>query len=420
VTPLSAELARPDLCREFAALRDDFPALHQLVHGKPLAYLDNAASSQAPNAVHEATALQHRLNHANVHRGVHTLSERATNAFEGAREKVRRYINAASTEEIIFTRGTTESINLVAASLGRARLRKGDEVLITWMEHHSNIVPWQLLCEQTGARLVVAPIDDSGALDVAAFEARLSERTKIVAVTHVSNALGTVNPVAALTAAAHRAGSIVLIDGAQAMPHLRVDARALDCDFYAFSGHKMFGPTGVGVLYGKRALLAAMPPYQGGGDMILTVSFERSTYNALPYKFEAGTPNITGVVGLGAAVDYLERLDFAAIAAHEAALLDYATSRLIAEVPGARLIGTAANKAGVLSFVIDGIHAHDLGTIVDREGVAIRTGHHCAMPVMERFGVPATARASFAFYNNRSDVDQLIAGLQRAVEIFRG
>jgi cysteine desulfurase/selenocysteine lyase len=288
------------------------------------------------------------------------------------------------------------------------------------MEHHSNIVPWQLLCEQTGARLVVAPIDDDGALDVAAFEARLNERTKIVAVAHVSNALGTVNPVAQLTSAAHRVGAVVLVDGAQAMPHTRVDVRALDCDFYAFSGHKMFGPTGVGVLYGKRTLLAAMPPYQGGGDMILSVTFERSTYNVLPYKFEAGTPNITGVVGLGAAVDYLERLDFAALAAHEAALLDYASTRLVTEVPGARLIGTAAIKAGVLSFVIDGIHAHDLGTIVDREGVAIRTGHHCAMPVMDRFGVPATARASFAFYNNRSDVDRLIVGLQRAVEIFRG
>jgi cysteine desulfurase/selenocysteine lyase len=293
-------------------------------------------------------------------------------------------------------------------------------VLITWLEHHSNIVPWQLLCEQTGARLVVAPINDDGALDVAGFMARLSERTKIVAIAHVSNALGTVNPVAELTEAAHDAGAVVLIDGAQAMPHLRVDVLGLDCDFYVFSGHKMFGPTGVGVLYGKRALLAAMPPYQGGGDMILTVTFERSTYNALPYKFEAGTPNITGVVGLGAAVDYLERLDFDAVAAHEAALLDYASGRLVAEVPGVRLIGTAAHKAGVLSFVVDGIHAHDLGTIVDREGVAIRTGHHCAMPVMERFGVAATARASFAFYNNRSDVDRLIAGLQRAVEIFRG
>ncbi len=372
---------------DFAALRADFPALHQLVHGKPLAYLDNAASSQAPNAVHEATALQARLNHSNVHRGVHALSERSTAAFEGAREKVRRYINAASTDEVIFTRGTTESINLVAASFGGHALRAGDEVLITAMEHHSNIVPWQLICERTGARLVVAPIHDDGSLDVAGFESLLSERTRIVAITHVSNALGTVNPIAALTAASRGVGATVLVDGAQAVPHLRVDVRALDCDFYAFSGHKMFGPTGVGVLYGKRALLASMPPYQGGGDMILTVTFERSTYNALPYKFEAGTPNVTGVVGLGAAIDYLEHIDFAAVAAHEHALLDYATARLTAEIKGARVIGTAQPKAGVLSFVIDGIHPHDLGTIVDREGVAIRTGHHCAMPIMERFGV---------------------------------
>jgi cysteine desulfurase / selenocysteine lyase len=405
---------------DFAVLRTDFPALHQLVHGKPLAYLDNAASSQAPNAVHEAVAIQARLNHSNVHRGVHVLSERSTAAFEGAREKVRRFINAASTEEVVFTRGTTDSINLVAASLGRQSLEPGDEVLITWMEHHSNIVPWQLICEQTGARLRVAPIHDDGGLDTAAFEALLGPRTRIVAFTHVSNALGTVNPVAALTAAAHRAGAVVLVDGAQAVPHMRVDVQALDCDFYAFSGHKMFGPTGIGVLYGKRALLSAMPPYQGGGDMILTVSFEGSTYNALPYKFEAGTPNITGAVGLGAAVDYLESIDFAAAAVHEHALLDYATRRLLDEIPGARVIGTATPKTGVLSFVIDGVHPHDLGTIVDHEGVAIRTGHHCAMPIMERYDIPATARASFAFYNNRADVDRLIVGLRRAVEIFRG
>jgi cysteine desulfurase/selenocysteine lyase len=404
---------------DFAVLRADFPALQQLVHGKPLAYLDNAASSQSPTAVHEAMALQQCLNHSNVHRGVHQLSERSTAAFEGAREKVRRFINAAAVAEIVFTRGTTESINLVAASFGQG-LEPGDEVLITWLEHHSNIVPWQLLCERMGARLVVAPISDDGSLDVAAFEQRLNARTKIVAVAHVSNALGTVNPVRDLITKAHAVGAVVLVDGAQAVPHLAVDVRALDCDFYAFSGHKMFGPTGTGVLYGKRALLNAMPPYQGGGDMILTVSFERSTYNSLPYKFEAGTPNITGVVGLGAAVDYLEGIDFAAVAKHEHALLEHATGRLLEEVPGVRLIGTAAHKASVLSFVVDGIHAHDLGTIVDREGVAIRTGHHCAMPVMERFGVAATARASFAFYNTRDDVDRLIAGLKRAVEIFRG
>jgi cysteine desulfurase/selenocysteine lyase len=409
----------PQLKRDFTALRRDFPALQQLVHGKPLAYLDNAASSQSPVQVHEALARQQRLDHSNVHRGVHQLSERSTAAYEGAREKVRRFINAQSTAEVVFTRGTTEAINLVAASFGQ-RLAAGDEVLITALEHHSNIVPWQLLCERTGARLVVAPIRDDGSLDVAAFDERLGTRTRIVALAHVSNALGTVNPVGELVAKAHAAGAVVLIDGAQAVPHMRVDVQALDCDFYAFSGHKMFGPTGTGVLYGKRALLDAMPPYQGGGDMILTVSFERSTYNALPYKFEAGTPNITGVVGLGAAVDYLETIDFAAVAAHEDALLELATQRVLAEVPGARLIGTAPRKASVLSFVVDGIHAHDLGTIVDSEGVAIRTGHHCAMPVMERFGVAATARASFAFYNNRDDIDRLMAGLKKAVEIFRG
>jgi len=415
----TVERPTPRPWRDLAAARHDFPALYQLVHGKPLVYLDNAASSQSPRAVHEATAQQQARDHSNVHRGVHALSERSTAAYEGARHKVRRFINAASTEEIVFTRGTTESINLVAASFGQ-QLKAGDEILITWMEHHSNIVPWQLLCERTGARLVVAPIHDDGSLDIRAFEQRLGARTKIVAIAHVSNALGTINPVVELTAKAHAAGAIVLVDGAQAVPHQRIDVQALDCDFYAFSGHKMFGPTGTGVLYGKRVLLAALPPYQGGGDMILTVSFERSTYNSLPYKFEAGTPNITGVVGLGAAIDYLEGIDFDAVALHEHALLEYATRRLLADVPRARVIGTAAAKASVLSFVIDGIHPHDIGTIVDRDGVAIRTGHHCAMPIMERFGVAATARASFAFYNTFDDVDRLIAGLKRAVEIFRG
>jgi cysteine desulfurase/selenocysteine lyase len=419
MTMATAERQLAQLERDFAALRRDFPALQQLVHGRPLAYLDNAASSQSPVSVHEAMAEQLRLNHSNVHRGVHQLSERSTAAYEGAREKVRRFINAPSLAEVVFTRGTTESINLVAASFGQ-RLAAGDEVLITGLEHHSNIVPWQLLCERTGTRLVVAPIRDDGSLDVGAYDALLGARTKVVAVAHVSNALGTVNPVASLIAKAHSVGAVVLVDGAQAVPHLRVDVQALDCDFYAFSGHKMFGPTGTGVLYGKRALLEEMPPYQGGGDMILTVSFERSTYNTLPYKFEAGTPNITGVVGLGAAVDYLEAVDFAAVAAHEHALLDQATRRVLAEIPGARLIGTAPRKASVLSFVVDGIHAHDLGTIVDSEGVAIRTGHHCAMPVMDRFGIAATARASFAFYNDQDDVDRLLAGLKKAVEIFRG
>jgi len=408
------------LITDIARLRADFPALQQLVHGKPLAYLDNAASAQQPRSVLDAEALQQRLNHANVHRGVHELSERSTAAFEGARDKVRAFINAAAREEIVFTRGTTDGINLVAASLGRLHLRPGDEVLTTWLEHHSNIVPWQMICAETGARLVAAPITDSGELDRDAFRRLLSPRTKIVALSYVSNALGTVNPVAELVAEAHGVGALVLVDAAQAVPHLRVDVRTLDCDFLAFSGHKMFGPTGIGALYGKRKLLEALPPYQGGGDMILTVSFDGTTYNALPYKFEAGTPNITGAVGLGAAIDYLEQIDFREIAAHEHALLEHATERLLAEIPGARLIGTARNKASVLSFVIDGIHAHDLGTIVDREGVAIRTGHHCAMPVMERFGVAATARASFALYNDRSDVDRLMAGLKRAVELFRG
>jgi cysteine desulfurase/selenocysteine lyase len=411
-----AERSTP-LIADFQALRQDFPVLHQHVHGKPLAYLDNAASAQRPEAVIEAVAAHERRNHANVHRGVHVLSERSTEAYEGARRAIKRFINAGSTDEIVFTRGTTESINLVASSFGGERLRPGDEVLITWMEHHSNIVPWQLVCARTGARLVPVPITDRGEIDLEAFDRLLGERTKIVALGHVSNALGTINPVAELTAKAHDAGAVVLLDGAQAVPHMRVDVQALGCDFYAFSGHKMFAPTGTGVLYGKHELLDAMPPYQGGGEMIRTVSFVHTTYNALPYKFEAGTPNIAGVIGFGAAVEYLERIDFAALAAHEHALLDHAVQRL-AEIPGSRVIGTAAAKASVLSFVLDGIHAHDLGTIVDREGVAIRTGHHCAMPVMDHFGVAATARASFAFYNNRTDVDRLIRGLLRAVEIF--
>ena len=402
---------------DIASLRDDFPALQQRVHGHPLTYLDSAASSQCPQAVIDAIGTQQSLNHANVHRGVHQLSERATLAYESARERVRDYINAASEHEIIFTRGTTESINLVARSFGGSRLSAGDEVLITWMEHHSNIVPWQMICEHTGAKLVPVPITDAGELDLAAFDRLLTDRTKIVAFVHVSNALGTVNPAHELIAKAHAAGAVVIVDGAQAMPHKRVDVRDLDCDFYAFSGHKMFGPTGIGVLYGKENLLEEMPPWQGGGEMILTVSFDGTTWNHLPGKFEAGTPNITAAVGLGAAVDYLARIDFAALQAHEAALLEHATGRL-GEIDGARIIGTAADKASVLSFVIDGIHAHDVGTIVDAAGVAVRTGHHCAMPVMDRFGVAATARASFALYNNHDDVDRLILGLGQAVELF--
>jgi cysteine desulfurase / selenocysteine lyase len=415
-----AERARSEapLRTDFQSLRGDFPVLREHVHGKPLTYLDNAASSQCPQVVIDTVREQQSHNHANVHRGVHQLSERSTALFEDTRRKVQRFINASRSEEIVFTRGTTESINLVASSLGRHALRPGDQVLISWMEHHSNIVPWQLACEQLGARLIAAPITPTGELDLDAFRRLLGERTKIVALTHVSNALGTINPIRELIDLAHRAGAFVLIDGAQAVQHLEVDVQALNCDFYAFSGHKMFAPTGTGVLYGKSALLDAMPPYQGGGEMILTVRFNGTTFNALPHKFEAGTPNITGVIGLGAAIDYLECIDFTALAAHEHGLLDYATTRLTAEFPGARLIGTAAHKASVLSFVLDGIHPHDLGTIVDREGVAIRTGHHCAMPVMEYFDIPATARASFAFYNDESDVDRLMLGLKRAVEIF--
>jgi cysteine desulfurase/selenocysteine lyase len=398
-------------------LREDFPGLAQTVNERPLVYLDSAASAQCPQAVIDAICEQQAMNHANVHRGVHVLSERATTAYESARERVARYLNAASPEEIVFTRGTTESINLVAASLGQLLLDERSEVLITHMEHHSNIVPWQLICERTGARLRVAPVDDTGQIDMAAFRDLLSERTRIAAFTHVSNALGTVNPVRELTAAAHEAGACVLVDGAQAMAHQRVDVTAIDCDFYAFSGHKMFAGTGIGALYGKSAWLDRMPPYQGGGEMILTVTFDSTTYNALPYKFEAGTPNITGAVALRAAIDYLEAIDFAALHEFEAGLLHYATARL-EELPGLRIIGNAPEKAGAISFVMDGIHAHDLGTIVDAEGVAIRTGHHCTMPLMERFGLAATARASFALYNNESDVDALVRGLRNALELF--
>ena len=402
---------------DIASLRADFPALHQTIHGKPMTYLDSAASSHRPQAVIDAVVAYERHSHANVHRGVHTLSQRATDAYEGAREKVRAHINAASCEEIVFTRGTTESINLVAASLGQTRLGRGDEVLVSWMEHHSNIVPWQLICAQTGARLRAAPLTADGALDLEAYGQLLSERTKIVAVTHVSNALGTINPLETLITQAHDSGAVVLVDGAQAAPHMRVDVGALDCDFYTFSGHKMYGPTGIGVLYGKRALLDAMPPYQGGGEMILTVTFEETRYNALPYKFEAGTPNISGAVGLGATLDYLSAIDFDALAHHESDLLAYATARLV-ELPGARVIGTAKHKTGVLSFSLAGIHPHDVGTVLDGEGVAVRTGHHCAMPVMEHFDVPATSRASFGLYNNRRDVDRLVAGLRKVSELF--
>jgi cysteine desulfurase / selenocysteine lyase len=399
------------------AIRQDFPVLHQEVHGRPLAYLDNAASAQRPVQVIEAMSEYYRRDHANVHRGVHLLSQRATEAFEGAREKVRRFINARSTREVIFTRGTTEAINLVAQSWGRSNVGPGDEIVITHLEHHANIVPWQMLCEQTGAALRVIPMTPSGEIDLEAARALIGPRTRLVAFGHVSNALGTIHPVAELIALARSAGALVLLDGAQGVPHLRVDVQALDCDFYAFSGHKMFGPTGIGVLWGREDVLRAMPPWQGGGDMILSVSFEKTVYNDLPFKFEAGTPNIAGAIGLGAAVDYLERLDFDRASAWEHELLEYGT-RLLSGIDGLRIIGTAPHKAAVISFVLEGVHPHDIGTIVDHAGVAIRTGHHCAMPIMEYYGVPATARASFAFYNTRAEIDRLHEALQLAREVF--
>jgi cysteine desulfurase/selenocysteine lyase len=397
--------------------RADFPILEERVHGEPLVYLDNGATTQKPAAVIDSEARYYRQCNGNVHRGVHELSRRATDAYEAARATAARFINAARAEEIVFVRGTTEAINLVAQSYARPRLAPGDEILISAMEHHSNIVPWQMVCEQTGAVLKVVPIDDAGEFRFDAYERLLSERTRIVAVTHLSNALGTINPVARIVAVAHARGVPVLLDGAQAVAHLHVDVRALDCDFYAFSGHKVYGPTGIGVLYAKAALLAAMPPYQGGGDMIRSVSFEKTEYNVIPYKFEAGTPNIAGAIALASALDYVSGAGIDAVAAHEAGLLDYANGALGA-LPELRLIGTAREKAGIVSFVLDGVHAHDVATILDRRGVAVRAGHHCAMPVMERYGVPATVRASFALYNTREDVDALVAGLVKVREIF--
>lgn len=398
-------------------LRADFPVLQQQVFDRPLAYLDNAATAQKPLAVIETLDEYYRQYNSNIHRGVHTLSERATAAYEGARGRVRDFINAASDREIVFTRGTTESINLVAQSYARTNLKAGDEILITEMEHHSNIVPWQLLCEQTGTVLRVAPIDDKGEVILEEFERLLGPKTRLVSIVHISNALGTINPVRHMIECAHARDAVVLVDGAQATPHARVDVRALGCDFYALSGHKLFGPTGIGVLYGREELLEAMPPYQGGGDMIKMVTFDKTLYNDLPYKFEAGTPHIAGVIGLGAAIEYVNGVNLDAIQAYEKDLLDYATEAVSA-VAGVRLIGTAADKAGVLSFIMDGIHPHDLGTILDHEGIAIRTGHHCAMPVMEHFGIPATARASFAFYNTRGEVDRLAQGLENAKKVF--
>jgi cysteine desulfurase/selenocysteine lyase len=398
------------------AVRMDFPILDQEVHGKPLVYLDSAASAHKPLHVINAISRYYEHDHSNVHRGVHSLSARATFAYERARGKVHVFLNARSIREIIFVRGTTEAINLVAQSYGRANVGAGDEILISEMEHHSNIVPWQILCQQTGAKLVVAPIDDRGALDLDQFEQRLSERTKIVAVAHVSNALGTVNPVCEITQMAHDAGAVVLLDGAQAAPHLRIDVQEIGCDFYAFSGHKVYGPTGIGALYGREELLEAMPPWQGGGEMILSVAFEKTVYNELPYKFEAGTPHIAGVIGLGEAMDYLGRFNRDALERHESDLVDYGYEAL-ATVEGLKIIGTAEGKAGVHSFVIDGLHAHDIGTILDHEGVAVRTGHHCAQPVMTHFCVPATARASFGIYNSRADIDRLVAGLEQVRKV---
>lgn len=408
---------RAEAAFDVERVRADFPILDQRVHGKPLVYLDNAATTQKPNAVIEALNHYYRFDNANIHRGVHSLSERATLGYEGARAKVREFINAASDKEIVFVRGTTEGINLVAAAWGRVNVRAGDEVLITAMEHHANIVPWQMLCEQAGARLRVVPITDAGELVLQEFERLLSARTRLVAITHCSNAIGTVVPVERIVERAHAAGARVLVDGAQAVAHFAVDVRALDCDFYAFSGHKLYGPTGIGVLYGKEGLLDAMPPYQGGGDMIKSVTFEKTVYNDLPHKFEAGTPHIAGAIGLGAAIDYVKRLDRRAVEAHERELLAYATDAL-RDVPGARVIGQAHAKAGILSFVLDHAHPHDVGTVLDHEGVAIRTGHHCAMPLMQRFGLPATARASFALYNTRADVDALISGIHKVRELF--
>ena len=407
---------RPAAGFDVEAIRRDFPILHQQINGYPLAYLDSAASTQHPVQVIDAISRYYRHDHANVHRGVHTLSHRATDIYENARETVRTFINARSTREIVFTRGTTEAINLVAATFGQ-RLSAGDEILISEMEHHSNIVPWQMLCERSGTSLRVVPINDQGELLLDELEKLMGQRTRLVAITHVSNALGSVNPVRQIVASAHARGIPVLVDGAQAIAHQSTDVQSLDCDFYAFSGHKMCGPTGIGVLYGREALLETLPPWQGGGDMILTVSFSGTTYNDLPYRLEAGTPHIAGAAGLAAAIDYLQQIGMENIASHEAELLAYASNAL-SELPGLQLIGTAEHKTGVASFNIDGIHPHDIGTVLDQHGVAIRAGHHCAMPVMERYGIPGTARASLAFYNTRTEIDQMIEALRLAIRMF--
>ena len=399
-------------------VRADFPILAKSVHGKPLVYLDNAASSQKPAVVIDSIKAFYENDYSNIHRSVHELSARATKAYEAVRAKVRAWIGAAHEREIVFVRGTTEAINLVASSYGRRWIGAGDEILVTGMEHHSNIVPWQMLCQATGAVLRAVPVRDDGTISLDDFDKLLTAKTKLVAVVHISNTLGTVNPVREIIERAHAKGARVLLDGAQAAPHMRLDVRALDCDFYAFSSHKMFGPTGIGVLYGKADLLEAMPPYQGGGDMISSVTFEKTTYNEIPYKFEAGTQNIADVVGLGAAIDYIDAIDFDGAAAHEQKLLEYA-SLAIGAIPGVRLIGTAPHKASIVSFVVEGIHPHDVATGLDVEGIAIRGGHHCTQPLMTRYGIPATARASFAMYNTMEDADRLVSALQKTIQVFR-
>lgn len=402
---------------DFKAIRAEFPALRRTVNGHPLVYLDSAATTQKPQCVIDAVTDFYTNYSANVHRGVHTLSQEATAAYEGARNNVREYVNAADLREIIFTRGTTDGVNLVANSWGKANLKAGDEILLSGMEHHSDIVPWQMIARQTGAVIRVIPVTDEGELDLTAFSELLNERTRIVGCVHVSNALGTINPVKEIVRRAHAVGAVVLLDGAQALPHLRVDVRDLECDFYTTSAHKWFGPTGIGFLYGKYELLDVMDPWLGGGDMIKSVTFEETIYNDLPYKFEAGTPNIAGAIGMGTAIDFLRRVDVDAVAAYENDLLAYGTERLLG-LAGVRLIGTAAKKASVLSFVMEGIHPHDIGTILDQQGIAIRTGHHCTQPLMERFGLTATARASLAVYSNREDLDALVKGLRKVIEVF--
>ncbi|TKS59474.1 MAG: cysteine sulfinate desulfinase [Nitrospira sp.] len=414
----TAERRSPSRPFDVKRIREDFPILKQQVRGKLLVYLDNAASAQKPQVVIDTLSRFYSTSYANIHRGIHWLSERATEAYESARANIQRFLGAAEASEILFVRGTTEAINLVAQTYGRTHVHAGDEILISTMEHHSNIVPWQMLCEATGAVLRVAPINDDGELLLDEFEKLLTPRTKLVAIAHVSNVLGTINPIRRIVELAHRHNVPVLVDGAQAVPHLAVDVQAMDCDFYAFSGHKLFGPTGIGVLYGKAALLEAMPPYQGGGHMIQSVTFEKTTYNKVPDRFEAGTPNIAGVVGLGAAIDYMSDIGLEAITAYERELLTYATDR-VSKIAEVRLIGTAKDKTGVLSFIVDGIHPHDLGTILDNEGIAIRAGHHCAQPLMSRFGVPATARASLAFYNTQEDIEALAAAIHKSIEFFR-